>query len=340
MTSPLLDLSSLLQPIPGDNPAGSPVPFDVRDKLKSAREEKASDTPGGDAGRADWHGIVRLATETLTNTSKDLDVAARLTEAVVKLHGFAGLHDGLKLLLGLVEECWDRMYPAIEDGDVEVRAGPFYWLDDPIKGARFPSTLRLVPLVWYEGEGIGCLDWMPPDKWAKRVTQEEFDRALLATSAELIAGHVEALKESHALLDRLVAVLNERMGSAAPGLVAVREAVEECQRLAGEIASRKGPVAGTAEQGAAVQEGTAAAPSGPLRSATSRAEAYRQLQQAADLLQELEPHSPIPYLVRRAVELGAMPFPDLMRALIRNAEVLAEMNRELGIKEKEPESSS
>jgi type VI secretion system protein ImpA len=53
------------------------------------------------------------------------------------------------------------------------------------------------------------------------------------------------------------------------------------------------------------------------------------------MLQRLEPHSPIPYLINRAVELGALPFPDLMIALIRDAEVLAGMNRELGIKEPE-----
>jgi len=60
---------------------------------------------------------------------------------------------------------------------------------------------------------------------------------------------------------------------------------------------------------------------------------YRQLSEAAALLQRLEPQSPIPYLINRAVELGSLPFPELMKQLIRNNEVLGEMNRELGIKE-------
>ncbi len=50
------------------------------------------------------------------------------------------------------------------------------------------------------------------------------------------------------------------------------------------------------------------------------------------MLQRLEPHSPIPYLINRAVELGALSFPDLMRQLIRDSDVLMTMNRELGIK--------
>ena len=51
------------------------------------------------------------------------------------------------------------------------------------------------------------------------------------------------------------------------------------------------------------------------------------------VLQQLEPHSPIPYLLNRAVELGTFPFPELMKNLILNADVLKLMNRELGIKD-------
>ena len=71
------------------------------------------------------------------------------------------------------------------------------------------------------------------------------------------------------------------------------------------------------------------------RQVASRAQVYQQLAQAAALLQHLEPHSPIPYLINRAVELGALSFPDLMKQLIRDTDVLVGMNRELGIKSPE-----
>jgi type VI secretion system protein ImpA len=75
-----------------------------------------------------------------------------------------------------------------------------------------------------------------------------------------------------------------------------------------------------------------AVPMGRPRLST-REDIYRALAEAADALERLEPHSPVPFLVRRAVELGALPFPLLMAALIRDSGVLSEMNRELGIKE-------
>ena len=63
------------------------------------------------------------------------------------------------------------------------------------------------------------------------------------------------------------------------------------------------------------------------------AEVYQQLAEIANLLQEMEPHSPIPYLIQRAVELGGMPFPRLIQELVRDGGVIEEMNRELGIKD-------
>jgi hypothetical protein len=41
-------------------------------------------------------------------------------------------------------------------------------------------------------------------------------------------------------------------------------------------------------------------------------------------------------LICRAVELGALPFPQLMQALIRDDSVLNELNREMGIKTESP----
>ncbi len=53
--------------------------------------------------------------------------------------------------------------------------------------------------------------------------------------------------------------------------------------------------------------------------------------QSADILAAIEPHSPVPYLVRRAVQLGRLPFPELIQAFVREQNVIEGMFRELGI---------
>ena len=49
----------------------------------------------------------------------------------------------------------------------------------------------------------------------------------------------------------------------------------------------------------------------------SRQDAYRMLEAAAAYLQRTEPHSPTPYLVKRAVTWGQMSLADLMQEILR-----------------------
>src|SRR5437879_12796114 len=104
-----LDFEALLAPIAADAPCGSSVPFDIRKRLEEARKEEnpadyAPDDPmrPTDFKKADWDGIVELSVEALTKTSKDLQVAARLTEALARIDGFPGLQPGLHLLRAVV----------------------------------------------------------------------------------------------------------------------------------------------------------------------------------------------------------------------------------------------
>lgn len=366
-TPPLVDFESLLAPISGDNPAGDSLPFAIREKLDEGRKEINPDLFDADdplrpdkPKKADWPGIIRIATDTLTDTSKDLLAASRLTEGLTKQHGFAGLRDGLKLMRQFLEDCWDRIYPSIEDGDLEVRAGAFNWLDDPERGARFPITIRTVPIVTTEAGGYSWLNWKQMlDGKEGGVTAEQFDKAVEATTLERCKTLAEDVTEAQAEVEKLTEVLTAKLGEFAPGMSEVRRALAETGQLIKQIREKKGPdpdeeppaapedAAGESEAGdedGQADEGGngdgAAAPargrraSAPARQMVTRDHVYQQLKDAANLLQKLEPHSPIPYLIQRAIELGAMPFPQLMKALIRDENVLTELNRELGIREK------
>src|SRR5439155_18810463 len=114
-------LDEILTPIPGANPAGESLRYNpVYDKIKEARRED-DDAPQGEWKRerklADWALAVRLLTDALSKKSKDLQLAAWLTEALVRRNGMAGLNEGLKLTQSLVETFWDNLYPEVEDGD-------------------------------------------------------------------------------------------------------------------------------------------------------------------------------------------------------------------------------
>jgi type VI secretion system protein ImpA len=108
------------------------------------------------------------------------------------------------------------------------------------------------------------------------------------------------------------------------------------RRVTGNLA----PAATTSDSGGtapAASNGAGAGTGGFGGPMATREEAYRQLAKVADVLEHLEPHSPIPDLLRRAIQLGRMPFRELVRELVREPTMLTEIRREFGIKE--PESS-
>jgi type VI secretion system protein ImpA len=334
----LLEFEVLLAPIAGEQAAGSPVPYDVKEKLEELRKEVDPESYAKNDPRrpeapqkADWPAIVSLAQQTLRETSKDLLVAARLTEALVKLHGFTGLRDGFQLLRMMIEQCWERMYPLIEsEEDLEVRAGPFNWLDEKDRGARFPLAVRMAPLLVREKDEYGWQHWKHAQSGAGGVSTADIERAIRATPRERCQEVADELNHAWQDLEAIARELSSKMGQAAPGLSGIREAVAECRALAQQILQKKGPAPG---QTASTAGDAQAAKNVAEKRLETRAEVYAKIGELAGVLQRLEPHSPIPYLLNRVVELGSMPFPDLMKSLILNADVLKQMNRELGIKD-------
>jgi len=339
---PLLDFDALLAQIPGDNPAGVSVPPAVERKLREFREEVDPESYAkNDARRpeaavpADWKAISDLAQETLRETSKDLLVAARLTEALVKLHGAPGIRDGFQLLRKMVEQCWDRVNPPIDPDDPEMRAGPFNWLDEKDRGCRFPLTLRMVPLIGRDKVRYSWQQWKESQGPKAAVTGAQIENAIQLSSREQCELVVEDLTLAQQELEGLVKDLNAKMGSYAPGLSSVRESLGDCCALAQQVFQKKGG----AKASTPTKDGSEVAPEIPNEGTVekrmvTRADVFAKVAEAADVLKQLEPHSPIPYLLYRAVELGGLPFPELMKNLILNADVLKLMNRELGIKEK------
>src|SRR5207244_738023 len=116
----------------------------------------------------------------------------------------------------------------------------------------------------------------------------------------------------------------------APALTNLRKALEDCQRFAGFLRQKiepMRPVQGADEHTSEESAGAAPAGAGAPAAIASRADAYRQLERVAAELERLEPHSPVPYLIRRAVKLGSMPFHVLIRELLRDEERLAQLGR-------------
>jgi type VI secretion system protein ImpA len=371
------EIDALLKPIPGDNPAGAsnawygiepilkemakevdPADFDPNDVLRPKEQKKA-----------DWRGIEKETRAALTSKAKDLRLAFYLTLALIKLNRFAGMRDGLCIVRGLIEKCWDFLYPKIdkdENGkedlnDLVSRTEMMEnQLDPPTGGLKLPTALRMIPLVDGEGGKFGVLDWEIAQQPGGQQRAEAFAKALQTAKPELCEKELAAIKECLEEHGRLVKGLEARLQKEAarlqelrkameaqgekagqfgepPKLLEMRKALEECQKLANHVLEKVQPARPPEEEKGDKPPGGGGAVAPAKAPVTfTRAEAYRQLGEISKKLRDLEPHSPVPYLIQRAIDLGAMPFPDLLKELVREAKIVADLNRELGIKEPPP----
>lgn len=341
---PTIDVDELAQPIPGDAPGGVPLPFDVRNNLDAWRAEQDPDFQDENAPPAppaEWGKVVATASDFLARTGKDLTAAVRLVEGLTKKHAAAGLHDGLSLLLRLAENGWEHVHPLCDPDDQEARLHRLNWLNDATKGGEFPQTVLRMPVVkTTRGEGYSAADWLDP---ARRAELEANAGAFTADGLRQALADVTAARDT---LRRLAAALDAKMGSESPDLSddasgGLGQALVKCDEFVRGLARAKGvPLDANGASGGQAdtpaEDSPPATAGGPgVSVGGGRDQLYRQLAQVADALKRIEPHSPIPYLLERCVKLGAMPFPELMREVIREAGALDEIDRLLGLKREE-----
>ena len=113
----------LLSPVPWAKPGGVDLRYDpIYDKIKEARRED-DDAPQGEWQHArklaDWPAVIKLTGDALATKSKDLQLAAWLSEAMLRREGFGSFRATLDVMRALIEQYWDGLYPAIEDDDLE-----------------------------------------------------------------------------------------------------------------------------------------------------------------------------------------------------------------------------
>jgi type VI secretion system protein ImpA len=251
-----LDIDAILSPLPGNNPAGEDLRYSLHEEIKEARREDDLLDRGDwqrEVKKADWTRVVFLCTEALTKTSKDLQIAAWLTEALTVTQGFGGLTTGLKIMNGLLENFWEHLYPAIEDEDLDFRAGRIEYVNNSVWGRvkEIPLTDRTAKAgyswtqwdqsrqVGYEGDPAKTE--MRSQLLAEgRLVPEEFDAAVAKSSLGFYAKLAAAIAACKAEFERFDRLVDRRFGDDAPRLAELRTSITDCELFVRKALKDKG----------------------------------------------------------------------------------------------------
>jgi type VI secretion system protein ImpA len=128
--SRLPDLETLIKPISESRPEGEDVYSTTHRKIKQARSAEPDST--GKPRDPDWNSVLKLGIDALQKESKDLFIAAYVTEAVARLDGLEGLRQGFDLFRLLQDAFWESAYPTVENHDYRSRLSAYEWVDESV----------------------------------------------------------------------------------------------------------------------------------------------------------------------------------------------------------------
>lgn len=367
----LIDIEILLQPISEEQPAGtdqsaSPQYLQI---IEAMREDDPfiQRESWEEVRVADWVKVQSLCEELLETKTKDLQLAVWLTEALFRSHGLEGLYEGLLLTHGLCHYYWEQYYPQLEDPNLLYRRTNiltkfFNKLDEKLRHLPLtqPQDTELSSYRWSDYLDASHVDRLEgPDKQAAltqgRATTELFSASLRNTPDSfyiLLAEHltlvIDALGQLEATVREQCEALRPMLEEPADADISFaqgREALQLLQQYIHRICSDRGIGKAetlSTEETQQVESGVDTIAVGVSTATTlqSRDDAYRALERIADFLERIEPHSPVPYLLRRAVKWGQMSAQELFHELYVNAPDLEQLYRLLGIEQPPSESSS
>jgi len=347
----------------GDDAAGYLAIKDARATARLAeRDALAAGDPDAEplsAGARAWSEVAEGGAALLAERAKDLQVAAWLCEAWLRLHGFPGLAAGFALMAGLVDRYWDDgLYPLEDEEGAETRVAPLFGLFGRGEAGTLLQPIKLLPLSDRGGEPVAL--WTVENAQAQSTRHDDpdvreglvarrqqriaaIDDAIAKASPEFAAEAIGGITAALAELDALMAAIDERAPFGRFGTQVARPLQDALQLLS---AAHRVPDEDAADEVVEADEptvGTAAEPV-PTRpreatrsAAMTRDTALATLLDIAAFFDRNEPQSMVGLGLREIVRRAEMPLEGLLRELLPEDDQRTLFLMRAGIKAAPPE---
>lgn len=340
----LIDLDSLAVPLESSDAAGADPRDDnsvssnysrLRDARKAARAAERSNLFDGNSSAADehWRIVMDLAPEILKNEAKDLEVACWYTEALIRKSGFQGLRDGFTLIRSLIENYWDSLYPLPDEDGITTRVSPLTGLNGegaegvlivPIRNVALTDRVEPGPFNYWQYKQALDTQRITDDQDREEIINkngfslDDILRAVELSSQEFYIDLRDDVREALNEYSAISQQLDELCGiEHSPPTSNIINALTEILGAINHIARHKLPQ----EEQEVIDEpeNTASGNTGnPVanQAVKSREDAFRQLMMISQFFRRTEPHSPISYVLEKAVKWGNMSLSELISELI------------------------
>lgn len=371
------NIDTLIAPIEGSrHGVGEDLIFDPRiDAIVAARQE---DDPLLAQGNwvtelkvADWDFVKNQCADLLSHTSKDMKLALWYVDALSHTDHLAGISQGLSLLQALNDEYWLTMYPPLdgEEDSMDIRAGLLSWfvkaLTDDIKQLSLAdSKAGNYNYNYYltARDHDKQRQQNPDSETSNQLTLSDYNHAIKTSSEAWQQALMSNLKKITEQWKTLTDQLNDLMGMDAPVFAPVtdllvaltqhlRPLIPEYSDSTSSVSAQES-VADTmdsmGDSNSAISDGGQATSTKNISSTSfnpsnrdhqsNRQQALKLLGQIQDYFATNEPHSPVTFLLGRAIDWADMPLDQWLTHIIKNEDQLAILSDMIGIKPKRDSS--
>ncbi|WP_158997005.1 type VI secretion system protein TssA [Pigmentibacter ruber] len=321
----LANLDKLLAPISSELPCGEYLKRnaaliqikELRTKLIQENDENQGIWVKKQTETSSWGEIVSLSYDLLLNQTKDLNLVSYLLEAQFKIEGFAGLAKVLSLFVHYCSTYWDNINPPIQDGNFELRAASFKALRNitmlGIKSYSFQvqneQNQENITWSWYESQlTYGKNEGIQAKSKINQIIQEKSDSEvkLINIALESIMKNLEILEnefipllvldeDDHVTFDDLSNLIQELYAILNPIYLERISSFENKNERRALISSEEEKVVQS-------NNGDSSMTFLNSNSLNTVQEAYNAIEKANEFLLKNDPHSPSPYLIRRALD--------------------------------------
>lgn len=371
------NIGTLIAPIDGSyHGVGEDLMFDPRiDAIVAARQE---DDPLLAQGNwvtelkvADWDFVKNQCAELLSHTSKDMKLALWYVDALSHTDHLAGISQGLSLLQALNDEYWLTMYPPLdgEEDSMDIRAGLLSWfvkaLTDDIKQLSLADTkTESYDYNYYltARDHDKQRQQNPDSETSNQLTLSDYNHAIKNSSEAWQKALMSNLNKVTEQWQDLTDQLNDLMGMDAPVFAPVTDLLvaltQHLRPLIPEYAdttnsiSQEGVADTVGSEGdneSTMLDGNKSLASTKNVTLTdfnpsnrdhqsNRQQALKLLAQIQEYFAANEPHSPVTFLLGRAIDWADMPLDQWLTHIIKNEDQLSMISDMVGIQPKRQSS--
>ena len=371
------NIDTLIAPIDGSHHGvGEDLIFDPRiDAIVAARQE---DDPLLAQGNwvtelkvADWDFVKNQCAELLSHTSKDMKLALWYVDALSHTDHLAGISQGLSLLQTLNDDYWLTMYPPLdgEEESMDIRAGLLSWfvkaLTNDIKQLSLADTkVESYNYNYYltARDHDKQRQQNPDSETSNQLTLSDYNHAIKNSSKAwqkaLMSNLNKVTEQWQALTDQL----NDLMGMDAPVFAPVTDLLmalkQHLHPLLPEYADTTNSISqeGVADTVNRTDDHESTKSNGNKSLASTknvtltdfnpsnrdhqsnRRQALKLLAQIQEYFATNEPHSPVTFLLGRAIDWADMPLDQWLAHIIKNEDQLSMISDMVGIQPKRQSS--